>query len=508
MKKQRELDTNNIQEPAQKRIKTDPDKVQQIIKSDDVPGLEYLVENGLSLDNIIGELHALHYAAQEDSVKILNYLIEVLKVDPSLPYRDGSMALQFAVRGEALDASKYLLEVGANIEIKDQEGNTPLLLASFLGWNKGIELLVYGGANIEAQDHQGASSLHLAVTFQQLEMIKLLCDHSANINIQTLKKITPLCQAVHMGNLLICKYLVEKGADVEIKNAMGGNPLSTAAHYGHAEIVDYLIENGAECNIIINPLWSEAIISTIKFGKYLQMLYSQDNLPNLDVALQRLLEELTNQDAWQQFGLATVKSYGLKVGISNLMIEKLKASPLPSNFKEFIIAGLELTIKQANYNLETFETGLLYENGKIPSPVPFNAINGNDEIIAKSLDDSQLKTLINFYNEFPQYQEPGNYIRELAQKDAGNGLQALALLVLQSAYHSEVAELVLKELVSADMRKILSSVLKLREDLNFTPEDILESSIENCQVSITENDIIQTQDYKSTTLGDLNLDTD
>jgi len=78
-----------------------------------------------------------------------------------------------------------------------------------------------------------------------------------------------------MGNLPICKYLVEKGADTEIKNINRGNHLSTAASFEHAEIVDYLIENGAECNIIINLLWSEAIISTIKFGCYLQALFAR-----------------------------------------------------------------------------------------------------------------------------------------------------------------------------------------------------------------------------------------
>lgn len=102
MKRQRELDTNNIQEPAQKRIKTDPDKVRQIIKSDDVPGLEYLVENGLSLDNIKGELHAVHYAARKNSVEILKYLIEVLKVDPFLPFKGNHVAFQLAVGGKHL----------------------------------------------------------------------------------------------------------------------------------------------------------------------------------------------------------------------------------------------------------------------------------------------------------------------------------------------------------------------------------------------------------------------
>lgn len=165
-----------------------------------------------------------------------------------------------------------------------------------------------------------------------------------------------------MGNLPIAKYLVERGADTEIKNIIGGNPLSTAAHYGHAEIVDYLIESGAECNIIINPLWDKAIILTIKFGCYLQDLCSQDTHSgsDLDVTLLELFEELTNQEAWQQFALTTVKNYGLKVGISNLMIEKLAASALPSNFKKLLIAEFEPFIKQANHDLETFETGLYF----------------------------------------------------------------------------------------------------------------------------------------------------
>lgn len=100
-----------------------------------------------------------------NTLKILKYLVEVLKVDVSLPFKDGSIALHFAVGSESLDILKYLIEVGADIEVQDSKFRTPILLASFLGWNEGIELLVYSGANIGAQDCQGASSLQLAVVF-------------------------------------------------------------------------------------------------------------------------------------------------------------------------------------------------------------------------------------------------------------------------------------------------------------------------------------------------------
>ena len=113
-----------------------------------------------------------------------------------------------------------------------------------------------------------------------------------------------------------------------------------------------------------------------------------------------------------------------------------------------------------------------------------------------------------FYSKFPQYKEPGNYIIELVQKDAGNGMQALAFFMLLSTYHSEVAESLLKQYIPADVRKALSWALKLREDLNFIPGDIEKSPVEICQVNIAENDTTQVQNYKPTTIGDLNLDTD
>lgn|GEM_PF-4215041 len=81
-----------------------------------MPGLKYLVENGLSLDDIKDELHVLHMQRKIDSVKILKYRVEILKIDPSLPFKDGSIALHFAAGNESLNALRYLIEVGTDIE--------------------------------------------------------------------------------------------------------------------------------------------------------------------------------------------------------------------------------------------------------------------------------------------------------------------------------------------------------------------------------------------------------
>lgn len=439
MKRQREADTENLQEPAIKKILTESDKIHLVFESDDVGGFKYLIANGLDLYNIKDDLHALHYAAREGSIEILKYLVLVLKIDISIPFKDGSVALHFAVGSEDLEALKCLMALGADMEIRDENGRTPLLLASFVGWNEGIELLINGGAYVDTQDHQGASPLNLAVMFQNFEIVKLLCDHGSNVNIQTQKKITPLCQAVHMGNLPICKYLVENGADLD-----------------------------------------------------------------LDASLLELLEELTNQEAWQQFALTIVKNYGLKVGISNLIIEKLTSCLLPKNFKELLIAEPEPGIMQANYDLETFETGLLYEGGKISSPMLFNAVK---ESFNDSFQGTGFKDIEEFYNKFPQYKVPGNYICELAQKDVDKPLQTSALFMLNSSYHKEIAESLLKQFISSEVRQALSYALKLHNGLSFTLENV-ENPIEIYEINIVEESTVQQQSYESKTTGDLNLDID
>ena len=323
--------------------------------------------------------------------------------------------------------------------------------------------------------------------------------------LNTIKSRTQIIQFSGVEDDDIVKYLVENGADIEVKSTNVDTPLSTAAHFGHSEIVDYLIENGADCNIIINPLWSEAIISTIKFGRYLQVLCSQNTFPDLDLALQELFEELINQEAWQQFALTTVKSYGLKVGISNLIIEKLTTSSLPNNFRKLLIAELKDYIDQVNYDLETFESGLLYEKGLIPSPIPFNSINGNDEIIAKSLDNSALKTIINFYDIFPHYKVPGNYIAELAQGDVDNVIPSLVSLMLILNFYKEVAESLLKQYIPANVRKALSCALKACEDHGLEAVDVTES-VEIDLMNIDYDNTTQEQNYESKTTGDINSD--
>jgi len=54
---------------------------------------------------------------------------------------------------------KLLLEKGANIEAKDNDGDTALINAAIKGETEMVKLLLEKGANIEAKDNKGETAL-------------------------------------------------------------------------------------------------------------------------------------------------------------------------------------------------------------------------------------------------------------------------------------------------------------------------------------------------------------
>ena len=70
-----------------------------------------------------------------------------------------------------LEMVQLLLENGANIEARDQRGETALMMAIRKDDLEMVQLLLEHGANIEARDQRGETALMIAVYY--LEMVQL-----------------------------------------------------------------------------------------------------------------------------------------------------------------------------------------------------------------------------------------------------------------------------------------------------------------------------------------------
>jgi ankyrin repeat protein len=61
-----------------------------------------------------------------------------------------------------VECVRLLLENGADVNLKDKEGATPLQHAAFSGSHKSLIMLIDAGADMSAKDKEGSIALHKA----------------------------------------------------------------------------------------------------------------------------------------------------------------------------------------------------------------------------------------------------------------------------------------------------------------------------------------------------------
>ena len=76
----------------------------------------------------------------------------------------------------------FLLENGANINVRDTIDQTPIIIAAFNGCRDIVKMLLDAGANIEHKNDQGENALISAVQEGHIDTVKLLLDAGADVN--------------------------------------------------------------------------------------------------------------------------------------------------------------------------------------------------------------------------------------------------------------------------------------------------------------------------------------
>lgn len=92
----------------------------------------------------------------------------------------GETALHIVVQRRDLVWLRFLLQKGANPNIAAKNGVTPLVLATNLGFNDGVEVLVDGGARVDVTNAAGETPLITAVHRRDAALVRLLLSKGAN----------------------------------------------------------------------------------------------------------------------------------------------------------------------------------------------------------------------------------------------------------------------------------------------------------------------------------------
>ncbi|KAI3848017.1 hypothetical protein MKX03_001129, partial [Papaver bracteatum] len=139
---------------------------------------------------------AIHMAAFGGRVNILKYLIEEIKVNIDVKAACGETPLGYASVAGHLAVVQYLLEMGANPEILDDDSNKgPLHLVAIKGYKDIIPLLLSKGISVDVTDDFG-TPLHHAANAGEHDTVKVLLDHGANPNFVFHDTFTPLQASV------------------------------------------------------------------------------------------------------------------------------------------------------------------------------------------------------------------------------------------------------------------------------------------------------------------------
>ena len=194
-----------------------------------------------------GDFETIKKLIESKSLDV-NYNLEINEYSKSTP-------LIQAIEYKQTDIINYLLENNADVNLASElTGFTPLMAS--LNNIAIAELLIEKGADIEAKDDDGINALVYASTYNNEEMVKFLLEKGADAN--TVCEIenehidispTPLMNAAYRGNTNIINMLLENGADINYTTDYGMTALMMAASFNQFEAAKVLLENNADTSI-------------------------------------------------------------------------------------------------------------------------------------------------------------------------------------------------------------------------------------------------------------------
>ena len=136
----------------------------------------------------------------------------------------------------------------ADVNKRDQDGMTPLMLAAMNGHDVCAKILLEKGADVKIHVY-GFTALHFAAKKGYHRCIEVLLSTGFNVNdVFWYQRETPLTLALQSGNMESLEVLLRGGADVNQWKRRGDSAFIIAIRQANNKQVERLIESGAFVN--------------------------------------------------------------------------------------------------------------------------------------------------------------------------------------------------------------------------------------------------------------------
>ncbi|KAF5581731.1 ankyrin protein [Fusarium pseudocircinatum] len=162
---------------------------------------------------------------------------------------EGTTAIHYAAAqpGAALEV---LLPFARNIDLPDNDGSTPLILAAVRGHCRSVQALLKAGAKVDAVDPWNQTALFTAVDVGAVDVVRTLLEFGADPNISSINGHSPLALATGKNSSEMVELLLEFSADLDAP-AFDGKPIPFLASWmGSTDALEILVRH-----IDVDQVW-------------------------------------------------------------------------------------------------------------------------------------------------------------------------------------------------------------------------------------------------------------
>lgn len=211
----------------------------------DIATIEDLISRGADV-NEQSKVSPLMAAADNNQAAALLLLLKKGARVNDRSVFNGMTALHFSARKGYNDLVNHLINSGANLELTDNDGFTPLWSTAFTDKGATIELLLRKGANIRHLDANGNNIITAAAANGSNKTIQLLVARGVDPGNKNKFGRTALFDAIEHNKIDTVRLLISYKVDLNIRTASNKSPLAVARQMGFSEIVRILQEAGAK----------------------------------------------------------------------------------------------------------------------------------------------------------------------------------------------------------------------------------------------------------------------
>ena len=203
---------------------------------------------------------------------------------------DGRTPLMLAIVSNQFEIVEYLVLQGSDVNARDNCGNTPLLHAINSGLcinSEIVNILLQAGANPNYANNYGLNPLITTIrrssdqTLDGQDCVRNLIDHNCDLDVYEYESAICGENAIHLAITRnqdrITEMLIRAGCDLNAPNHTGLTPLERMAKEGKTDLMKLMIANGADIHKTRLISFNESIGNRLTDQELSQLFDRQNN---------------------------------------------------------------------------------------------------------------------------------------------------------------------------------------------------------------------------------------